>query len=229
MDRIGQLVANNAAWIDMAMSALGMAGEFTPILWQNFSDMPPIFPNADTLGGTEAEQMQAIEALVERRKGKVVAVKDAWARLDLSALGFTPLFEAIWLYREVAPMPQNSDIALERIDSPDALHEFAAACNGEDLAYVYAPALLRPEIAWIAARVEGKIVGGVTAVNAKGFNGINNLFAPDETMKKALIQAAVNTSPTLPASDYTREESLAPYLELGFSTEGKLRVWLRQP
>lgn len=229
MDRISQLVANNAAWIDMAMSALGMAGEFTPLLWQNFHDMPPIFPNADTLGGTEAEQMQAIETLVEQRKGKAVAIKDAWARLDLSTLGFEPLFEALWLYREAVSMPISSEIALERISSPEALAEFAIACNGEDLAYVYHPALLRSEIAWIAARVDGKIVGGVTAVNAKGMNGINNLFAPDAATEKALIQAAVNAFPALSACGYERAEATAPYLDLGFAIEGKLRVWLKLP
>lgn len=67
MERISQLVANNAAWVDMVTTALGMPGVFTPVLWQNLHDMPPIFPNADTLGGTEADQMQTTAPYLELR------------------------------------------------------------------------------------------------------------------------------------------------------------------
>jgi hypothetical protein len=71
-DKVARMVLNNAAWIDMAVSALGIGGEFTPILWRNTNDMPPIFPNADILGGTEAGQIAAIKQLMEARSGKVV-------------------------------------------------------------------------------------------------------------------------------------------------------------
>lgn len=92
-DNIQQLAANNAAWIHEATGALNRSGEFTPVLWQNVHDLPPIFPNAVTLGRTDAEQMAAIESLVRRRPGRVTAVKDSWARLDLAPLGFDLLFE----------------------------------------------------------------------------------------------------------------------------------------
>lgn len=229
MDTIRRSVANNAAWVDMVMTSLGMPGQYTPVLWQNLHDMPPIFPNADTLDGTVDQQMRAIATLVERRKGRSVAIKDAWAQLDLGVLGFSPLFEALWIYREPNPMPMTSDIHLERIHTTSALREFAVACNGEELAHVYSSALLRPEIAWIAVRVDGNIVGGVTAVNAMGVNGINNLFATDSATEQALIQAAVNAFPNLPACGYERAEATAPYLELGFTIKGKLRVWVKPP
>jgi hypothetical protein len=229
MNKIAKLVANNAAWIHMANAALGKEGEFTPILWQNFNDMPPIFPNADTLGGTEAEQITAIQALVDKRSGKLVAVKDAWARLDLAPLGFEPLFEAVWLYRDAAPIEKAKEFAIERITTPEALREFAIGCNGEELASVYSPALLRPDIVWFLARKEGKVTGGITAVAAEGINGLNNLFGDDESIKNALIREAINAFPDLPAGDYTGEESIAPYLAHGFEALGKLRVWLRHP
>jgi hypothetical protein len=229
MDKVTKLVANNAAWIHEAMNALGMAGEFTPILWQNFHDMPAIFPNADTLGGTEAEQLSAIKSLAKAREGKLVAVKDAWARLDLAPLGFEPLFEAQWLYREAKPLEKISNISFEHITTAEGLREFAAACNGDELTYVYTPALLQPDIVWIVVREEGKLIGGVTCFSAEGLNGINNLFARDKALEEALIREAVNAFPDLPSCDYTGEDSIAPYLKLGFETVGKLRVWLRHP
>lgn len=72
---ISKLAANNAAWIDMAVSALGIPGEFTPVLWQNSNDMPPVFPNADTLGGTPDEQLAAIQELVTNGAGNKNLVK----------------------------------------------------------------------------------------------------------------------------------------------------------
>lgn len=230
MDTVSQFVANNAAWIHEAVSAIGLPGEFTPVLWQNQHDMPPIFPNADTLGGTESEQLAAITALIKRRPGRVTAVKDAWARLDLTPLGFEPLFEATWIYRDASPLATPAEnVRLERVTTAAGLRAFAVACNGEELAGVYSPRLLsRPDIAWIAAHREGNIIGGVTAFLAHGMNGINNLFAPDNAIADGLIRAAVNAFPDVPACGYEGEDTAAPFLVLGFQTVGKLRVWIRQ-
>ncbi len=230
MDTISQFVANNAAWIHEAVSASGLPGEFTPVLWQNHHDMPPIFPNADTLGGTESEQLAAITALIKRRPGRVTVVKDAWARLDLTPLGFEPLFEAAWIYRNACPLAiPVENVGLERVTTAEGLRAFAAACNGEKLAGVYSHKLLnRPDIAWIAAHREGNLIGGVTAFLAHGMNGINNLFAPDNAIADGLIRAAVNAFPDVPACGYEGEDTAAPFLALGFQTMGKLRVWIRQ-
>jgi hypothetical protein len=231
LDRIAQLVANNALWIHEAVSALEMPGTFTPILWQNPHDMPPIFPNADVLGGTEAEQLAAIAALVQVRSGRVTAVKDAWARLDLTPLGFEPLFEAQWLYRDAGPLQiPPTDLQFEFVQTPAALREFSVACNGADLAAVYSPILLdHAHIRWILARRQGQIAGGVTAVHAEGVNGVNNLFASSPQDQASLICAAVNAFAPGPACSYARGDSIAPFLSLGFEAVGKLRVWVRHP
>ncbi|MCB9457465.1 MAG: hypothetical protein H6671_15885 [Anaerolineaceae bacterium] len=230
MDTVSRFAANNAAWIQAAVSALGLPGEFTPVLWQNHYDMPPIFPNADTLGGTESEQLAAVSALIKRRPGRVTVVKDAWARLDLTPLGFEPLFEASWIYRHAIPLVSpGAGLQPEHLTTAEGLRAFAAACNGEELAGVYSPKLLnRPDIAWIAAHREGNIIGGVTAFLAHGMNGINNLFAPDNTIADSLIRAAVNAFPDVPACGYEGEDTVAPFLALGFQTMGKLRVWIRR-
>lgn len=229
-DRIAQMAANNAAWINMAVSALGISGEFTPVLWQNVNDMPPIFPNADTLGGTIAQKMSAIEQLVETRSGRVVAIKDSWAELDLSPLGFDILFEAHWLYRHPHPLPiPQSDLDIEPITTADRLHDFALACNGPDIpTEVYSPSLLNtPEITWLAGQKDRQIIAGVTAVKAEGLNGINNYFGESDLHKQHIIAAAINVFPDLPASTYTRTSSVPLFLDLGFETVGNLRIWLR--
>ncbi|MBZ0293258.1 MAG: hypothetical protein K8L99_11895 [Anaerolineae bacterium] len=228
-DKIARMATNNAAWIDRAVSALGIGGEFTPVLWQNIHDMPPIFPNADTLGGTEAEKMAAIEQLVAARSGKVVAIKDSWAQLDLRGLGFEILFQAQWLYRAAQPLtPTPGDLQIEPVTTAEGLRAFALACNGPDIPVeVYSPKLLnQPDIVWLAGKQDGRVVAGVTAVLADGLNGINNLFGETITQKQRMLEAAVLAFPDQPACCYERGD-LALYLASGFETAGDLQVWLR--
>jgi len=231
-DKIARMVANNAAWIDMALTALGIGGEFTSVLWHNTNDMPPVFPNADILGGTEAQQLAAIEELVQARARRVVAVKDAWARLDLTPMGFEVLFEAQWLYRDPQLLPPSaSDLQVERVTSAEGLRDFALACNGPDISVeVYSPALLNnPDVVWLVGKQNDNLVAGVTSVRAQGLNGINNLFGATEAQQTQMLRAAVNAFPDLPACGYEGAESIPPYIPLGFQTVGPLKVWLRLP
>jgi hypothetical protein len=227
---VEQMAANNAAWLEMATAALGIGGEFTPVLWHNTHDLPPIFPNADTLGGTPAEQVAAIEELVKVREGKVVAVKDSWGILDLSGLGFEPLFEAEWLHREPLPLAQpEDDLQIKTVTTPEGLREFALACNGPDIPpAVYSPDLLnRPDVRWLVGKREGAVVAGVTAVRAHELNGINNLFAEDDGQRQQLLAAGVGAFPEVPACGYEGADAVGPYLPLGFERAGLLRVWVR--
>lgn len=228
---ISQIVANNAAWIQMVTAALGIGGEFTPILWQNTHDMPPIFPHADILGGTVEEQIAAIQALVDARAGRVVAVKDAWAQLDLAPLGFEALFTADWLYCEPQALETVvTDMEIEYLRTADALRDFALACNGEDISpEVYHPSLLdNPKIMWLVGKRQGQIVTGLTMVSAAGLIGINNLFGANDADLKSILGLALQSAEGIPVCGYeSSEEKCLPYLELGFQKVGQLRVWLR--
>lgn len=229
-DIIAAMAANNAAWIDMAVSALGIGGEFTPVLWQNRNNMPPIFPNADTLGGTKDEQIAAIEQLVAARAGRVMAVKDSWAQLDLTVLGFEVLFTAQWLHRKAQPIiVPEGPLRVRSITTGDDLRAFALACNGPDIPVeVYSPTLLEnPDVRWLVGEMDGRILAGATAVRAHGLNGINNVFGDSDQQKTQMIAAAVNAFPDLPACGYEADDGIKPYLPLGFEVAGDLRVWLR--
>jgi hypothetical protein len=229
MDKIKQFAANNAAWIDQATQALGIGGTYTPSLWRNPHDMPPIFPNADILDGTASEQIAAIAALVDRRSGRVTVVKDPWAALDLSPLGFEPLFDALWLYRDAAALGlPETDLQIEVIHTPDQLRAFSMALNGEELADVYRPTLLnQPHIRWLTARRHDQLVGGVMAFQSSGVVGINNLFGEREDDQQALLQTVIHMFPEIPICGYETEDATAPYLPLGFRVHGPLRIWIK--
>jgi len=88
---------NNALWCDAVCHAHGLPGEFLAGLWLNRRPVPRFFSNAITLSTKDPVGQRAwVEHLLTRRTR--FSVKDSFAALDLSDLGFEVLFEATWLW-----------------------------------------------------------------------------------------------------------------------------------
>jgi hypothetical protein len=76
-----------------------LPGEFLAGLWLNRRPVPRFYSNAITLSPKDlAGQRAWVEYLMTRRSS--FSVKDSFAALDLSDLGFDVLFEATWLWRD---------------------------------------------------------------------------------------------------------------------------------
>ena len=98
-DRASLCARNNALWCDAVCRAHGLPGEFVGGLWLNRQPVPRFYSNAITLSPKDpAGQRAWVEHLLTRRAR--FSVKDSFAALDLSGLGFDVLFEATWLWRE---------------------------------------------------------------------------------------------------------------------------------
>jgi len=90
---------NNALWCDAVCRAHGLPGEFLAGLWLNRQPVPRFYSNAITLSPKDpAGQRAWVAHLMTRRPH--FSVKDSFAALDLSSLGFDVLFEATWLWRD---------------------------------------------------------------------------------------------------------------------------------
>lgn len=231
MDIWSRMAVNNAIWMHEVNAASGLEGIFTPILWQNFYDVAPIFPNINILGGLEAEQIASISALTTRHTGRKITVQDNRASLNLNLLGFVPQSEARWLYRSARlTRVSKPNLEIKRLVDADELRQFSIDSNGIEFVDVYSPSLLtRPDMTWFRASQQGLTVGGVTAFSALNVNGINNLFGRNDRDKEQLIRAAIQAFPDLPAYSYEADANIAPYLALNFDIIGKLRVWIKKP
>ena len=96
-DRASLCARNNALWCDAVCRAHGLPGEFVGGLWLNRQPVPRFYSNAITLSPKDpAGQRAWVEHLLTRRAR--FSVKDSFAALDLSGLGFDVLFEATWLW-----------------------------------------------------------------------------------------------------------------------------------
>lgn len=232
-----QAARNNAAWCDTIARTHDAGGKFLPELWFSDRKLPAFYPNLVTLTAEgEAAQRGRVAALVENGPPLPWAVKDSFARLDLTALGFDCLFEARW----IAFLPDGSaaaapdpSIRWRQCSNPAELAEWEEAWRRNlpaGSAAVFQPALLQdPTIAILAGRRGDGIVAGCILNIAAGAIGLSNLFGPDEAMAAVWVACrsqAQRLAPGLPVVGYEQGDDLASALAAGFRERGPLRVWL---
>ncbi len=120
---------NNAVWCDTVCRARGIDGEFLDDAWVSPQRTPMYYPDAVTLS-PQAEVLDRID----RSPG--ASVKDSFATLDLSAHGFSVLFDAQWIYHD--PAEVTADLPWQVIDPgeyPDDPFVRVLAC-GESRAVI---------------------------------------------------------------------------------------------
>jgi hypothetical protein len=222
--RIALAARNNAEWCDAVTRSWGGHGRFEADLWINPGEAPPLYPNAVTLTPTETAPA-AIAAALDG-----FAVKDSFAALDLAPLGFSPLFEATWIWREPDPVAEADGGADWRILRDTAsLGRWAAAWRGDDTG----PSPFRPTLlyerdhAFIAGTVAGQIVAGCVASRSEAVVGISNGFGPG-VLGRGCLAAVQAFAPGRPVVGYEAGEALEAMKSLGFQALGPLRVWLRK-
>jgi len=236
-EQIAQAARNNAAWCDALARAHGVAGHFLPDLWFSDQRLPLFYPNLVTLTADgEATQRDHVATLIEHGPPLPWAVKDSFARLDLTGLGFDRLFEASWIRCPAdrslsAPAPAS--IGWHRIGSAEELVAWEKAWR-RDLSAgstpIFRPGLLQDHaIAFLAGVLADRIVAGCVLNVAAGAVGLSNLFGPEEM--RASVWAACRDrarahAPGLPVVGYEQGEELACALAAGFQPLGPLRVWL---
>lgn len=221
MNRIALAARNNAEWCDAVTRAFGGMGRFGPELWVHPGEAPTFYPNAVTLVPMD----WVPTAIAEGDFG--FAVKDSFALMDLTPLGYVPLFEAMWIWRDARPVARADDAAWRIVRDVESLARWDQAW-GETAPSPFRPALLKePDHAFIAAEVEGRIVAGCVASRSEAVVGISNLFGPDELVSGCLA-AVQGFAPGLPVVGYEAEPALTRMKGLGFEALGPLRVWVRE-
>ena len=226
-------VRNNAFWCDAVCKAQGSPGEFTATLWFHRRGTPPFYPDAVTLTEADGEAAEAIATLInsERRDW---AVKDSYASLDLTPLGFTMLFEAEWIGMRT-PVLAPSAFTWQRMESAADLARWEAEwakANGPTTQKIFTEPLLHdPEIAFLLGFEHGQPIGGGILNHHAGVVGHSNLFAEGrhgEAIRRGLIAQAAELYPGEPLVGYEQGDDLDEALSVGFELLGPLRVWLKE-
>ena len=158
-------------------------------------------------------QRSDIELLVASNLPNRWSVKDSFAELDLSRLGFEVLFEASWIHTTMPSFGPSSDIVWQRETQSSARLPF------DD-----------PDFALFTGRRGFGVVAGGMAYRAAGVVGLSNVVAEAAdavAVWRTLILLASQTFPRQPLVGYESGGELQAALDAGFEMGDPLRVWVK--
>ncbi|WUC17365.1 hypothetical protein OG256_46445 [Streptomyces sp. NBC_00564] len=221
---------NNAEWCAAMCRSHGVAGEFGLQAWAAPVRTPLYYPDAVTLAPNS--DPLALAARIDA-SSPGASVKDSFADLDLTGIGFQVLFEAQWMHRPPGAPAITSDLAWSVAGTPDTLHAWACAWDdGDGNAGLFRPELLKDPATFVLAghSPDGRVVAGAVASRSDQVVGISNVFALHSGGPGAawpvVLDAVHRLFPNLPVVDYEHGEDLEVAKCHGFEPIGPLRIWL---
>lgn len=236
-------ILNNICWYQAMFAAHGLASQTDGLVWCSHETPPPFHSNlvVRSPAATQADIERHAADIEQHPRPTGWSLKDSHACLDLSALGFSMLFQAEWIWREPsAPVvaPPGSRLSWARMTTPAHLAAWERAWSGdtrnetEDHHPTQFPISLlsSPDHAFFAGLLDGRIVAGGIANRSPGAVGLSNVFAPPEFLDEtwaALVEALSAAFPGTPIVGYERNADLEAAKGAGFATAGSLRVWCR--
>ncbi|MDT9690761.1 hypothetical protein Q5762_20920 [Streptomyces sp. P9(2023)] len=230
---ITEAVLNNAVWCEAMCRAHGSPGAFGPRAWTNARRTPLYYPDAVTLTADASvrDVLEGVDGIDRSSPG--ASVKDSFARLDLSAEGFQPLFEARWIHRPAGlPAPATPDGERWRvIDTPAELGDWARAWSGgdPDEAALFRTELLADPATTVVAGygTDGRIVGGAVLSESGRVTGVSNVFTADGSDPATTWAGCLGlVRDGRAVVGYESGDDLPPARAAGFEELGALRVWL---
>jgi hypothetical protein len=221
---------NNAEWCAAMSRSHGLTGEFGSQAWTAPARTPRYYPDAVTLG--PGADPAALAARIDTA-APGASVKDSFADLDLTEVGFRVLFEAQWIYRPAAGPAVKPDLAWDVVRGPDMLRAWALAWDdGGGDADLFRPELLGDPATFVLAgrSADGRVAAGAVASRGDDVVGVSNVFARDggpDAAWPAVLHALRRLFPPLAVVGYEHGDALAAAVRHGFEPVGALRVWLQ--
>jgi len=228
-------VRNSLHWYEAIFRTHRLTGAIVDGLWFSSDDAPPYYSNAVTLDPSRVASQRAALRDLRSELHAPWSVKDSYAALDLAALGFEPLFDAEWVWRDPSPVPKADpgDVSWRQVTTSLDLDEWEKAWrdNGSPTdRRVFVPELLAdPAVALFAAYRGDTLVGGCAANSSAEAVGMSNLFSADRDMEPIAIgglTAVSRFAPGVPIVGYEAGDALERAKRLGFRAVGPLRVWI---
>ena len=226
---------NSLHWYEAIFRTHRLTGAIVDGLWLSRGDTPPYYSKAMTLVPSPiGPQLAALRDLRSVLHGPW-SVKDSFAALDLAPLGFEPLFDAEWVWRDPSPPPKTDpgDVSWQRLTTNVDLDQWEEAWrdNGSPTdRRVFMPELLAdPTVALFAAYRGDALVGGCAANISTDAVGFSNVFSADrdaDLIVAGALAAVSRFAPGLPIVGYERGDALERAKRLGFRAVGPVRVWL---
>ncbi|MEH6629731.1 MAG: hypothetical protein V7776_02835 [Halopseudomonas aestusnigri] len=222
-------IENNVSWCDLVFRTNDQETDFYPQYWINRGAPLPYYP--DLITRAPSLSFQTYDAIKKLPVGSYI--KDSFATLDLTTLGYDKLFKNTWLTwcpksNEQIGSDHSPDNSIEVIKSPKHLTKWMTAWEpeGKTASQIFHPKLLlNSDIKFVAVTVEDKIIAGaVFNMGPVGVLGISNVFGNKNNQLK-IISFTIRSYTEHTIVTYENDNEIATYQELGFVTTGALAVW----
>ena len=228
-DRVRKAALNSAEWCAAVWRSHGLPVEQANGVWFCPHPTPQYYPNVVTVD-PDAEPVEQVALIAEfaRDVSLDLSVKDSFACLDLSSMGFGVLFDARWLWLTSSRPPLGRDpLDWRRIEEEQGLLAWERAWRADDLdpLRIFPPELLKERRVYVLAGFDGTetIRAGGVAYDAAGATGVTNIFGS----RRRFLDALVNLSAPAEIVCYEHGPALVSAMTEGFAGLGSLRVWTR--
>ena len=230
-EKVRLCAGNNADLYQAIFKAHGLSDQRSDAFWSSDEQAPPYYSNATTLDADATAAQLAEIARLASVLASSFAVKDGFSCLNLQPLGFRQLFEASWIWMDLAH-PTATPLGWERVEDASTLEmwEFAWMGGGNPSnGKVFPEAILDDADVVILGRRTGDSFGaGCIANKSEQVIGLSNVFATEggSTYRDAVAAAANAFSGSRTLVGYERDGVLDEALACGFQAIGLLRIWL---
>ncbi|GGE50922.1 hypothetical protein GCM10011391_32150 [Pullulanibacillus camelliae] len=221
--RLQKAVLNNISWCSFVCDTHEIKQTATENLWGTLSKAPAFYPDLITKNSHVTEN--DVWGFINNRK--VGSIKDSFATLNLSAMGFKVLLEAEWIYHEPLSERESTEPLQWQIIAAETELSKWTALQGSTNSLK--PSLLkRPEIKFFLREKKEGIEGFIANAGA-GVIGVSNVFSSGVTSDNLWTDIVKELSvifPDTPLVGYEHSEALHEARRAGWSSLGPLQIWV---
>jgi hypothetical protein len=224
MARLLQIaVEDNIAWCSHVCLAHGSNEAKSSKVWANFAISPPFYPNIITREkGVQNEVAEFASKIRQSNQSRKWGVKDSFADLDLSELGFERIIGANWYGGFI---PGGDSARWKTVASPAELHLWEKAW-GSPAQTIFPTTLLDcHQIKFWYKGEAGAIEAGFISFDTGFSLGVSNWFSPQNLSlaQMGVWNAAGSVSSGLPVVCWSTDDLGE---EIGLARLGPLQVWI---
>lgn len=209
----------NADWCEGVCRAVGLPTRWSADTWSVARRSPDGYPDAVTL----RRGVDVATVLSEVQDGEGCSVKDSFAELDLTAAGFSVLFEATWIRRRASTATVPLSLSWTEVQTEDELTRW---CRRLDAPLLPPSLLTRPGLHVLEAADVG---AGFVLCPAGAVVGVGHAVpgaADPAALWSDLTVLAGRLHPGADLVGYEHGADLENGLRAGFEAIGPLRVWM---
>ncbi len=237
-DKLQKAICNNNDLYEAILSSQNIKSHKTNSIWYCLEKTPPFYSNLVTISKEwkPDKVFRNIDFNYEKEKWEEWTIKDSFAVLDLNKYEFTKLFDAQWMYLEVANFIQTEktgNLPYEIVGNEETLSAWRLAWDADERIgkQIFSPKLLNNSKVYIVAGYqEEQIVSGCFVNKTGNVLGISNFFAPNKEVHywSDTISFILESVESLDIVGYERNELTDKLYLLGFEQIGNLTVWQKK-